>query len=90
MILLEHHKIEIAFDGNYSESVFAEPILLTNTEVISATGLMVPEVIGDYIYIMASADSKTYLHRTDISIDVNVSELEEDEDKKATFIGIKE
>ena len=84
------YKIEIAFDGDYSESVFAEPILLTNTEVASATGMLVPEVIGDYIYIMASADSKTYLHRTDITIDVNVSELEEDDDKSATFIGIKE
>ncbi len=84
------YKIEIAFDGNYSDSVFAEPILLTNTEAVSASGLIIPEVIGDYIYIMASADSKTYLHRTDITIDVNVSELEEDDDKKAKFIGIKE
>lgn len=84
------YKIEIAFDGNYSDSVFAEPILLTNTEANSASGLIIPEVIGDYIYIMASADSKTYLHRTNVTIDVNVSELEEDDDKKATFIGIKE
>lgn len=84
------YKIEIAFDGNYSESVFAEPILLTNSEVISATGMIIPEVIGDYIYVMSAVDSKTYLHRTDITIDVNVSELEEDDDKKATFIGIKE
>lgn len=84
------YKIEIAFDGDYSESVFAEPILLTNSEVSSATGLIVPEVIGDYIYVMSSADSKTYLHRTDITIEVNASELEKDDDKKATFIGIKE
>lgn len=84
------YKIEIAFDGDYSESVFAEPILLTNSEVSSATGLIVPEVIGDYIYVMSSLDSKTYLHRTDITIEVNASELEEDDDKKATFIGIKE
>ena len=84
------YKIEIAFDGKYSDSVFAEPILLTNSEAVSATGMLVPEVIGDYIYIMSTADSKTYLHRTNIAIDVNVSELEKDDDKKATFIGIKE
>lgn len=84
------YKIEIAFDGNYSDSVFAEPILLTNTEVTSASGLIIPEVIGDYVYVMASVDSKTYMHRTKVTIDVNASELEKDEDKKATFIGIKE
>lgn len=84
------YKIEIAYDGKYSDSVFAEPILLSNTEVTSASGLIIPEIIGDYIYVMASADSNTYLHRTKVTIDVNVSELEEDDDKTATFIGIKE
>ena len=85
------YKIEIALDGNYSDSSFAEPILLTNTEVTSATGLLVPEVIGDYVYIFATdTDKNTYLYRTDVTIDVNVSELEEDDDKKAKFIGIKE
>ena len=85
------YKIEIALDGKYSESVFAEPIKLTETEVISASGLLVPEVIGDYIYIFANNDnSKAYIHRTDITIDVNASELEEKEDQKAKFIGIQE
>lgn len=85
------YKIEIALDGKYYESVFAEPILLTETEVISATGLLIPEVIDDYIYIFANnSNSKTYIHRTDITIKVNASELEEDDDKKAQFIGIQE
>lgn len=84
------YKIEIAMDGKYTDSVFAEPILLTNTEVVSATGLLVPEVIGDYIYIFSTSSDKTYLYRTKVTIDVNVTELEEDDDKKATFIGIRE
>lgn len=85
------YKIEIALDGKYSDSVFAEPIQLTTTEVTSATGLLVPEVVDDYVYIFALDSNKsTYLHRTDVTIDVNVSELEEDDDKKAKFVGIKD
>ena len=85
------YKIEIAYDGKYVETAGAEPILLTNTEVVSATGLLVPEVVGDYIYVYSTdTDKNTYLYRTDVTIDVNVSELEKDDDKKATFIGIKE
>lgn len=85
------YKIEIALDGKYTDSVFAEPIQLTNTEPTSATGLLVPEVIDNYIYIFAVDTNKsTYLYRTDVTIKVNASELEEDDDKTASFVGIKD
>ena len=85
------YKIEIALDGNYSDSVFAEPIQLTNTEVTSATGLLVPEVVDNYVYIFALDSNKsTYLHRTDVTINVNASELKKDDEKKAQFVGIKD
>ena len=83
------YKIEISCDGEYT--VFAEPIQLTKTEVVSATGLLVPEVVGTYVYVYAQNDDKnTYLYRTDLTIKVNASELEDEDAQKATFIGIKE
>ncbi len=83
------YKIEISRDGVYA--IYAEPIQLTNTEVTSATGLLIPEVIGDYLYIYAQdSDKNTYLHRTKVTINVNASELDEDDDKTAKIIAIKE
>ena len=58
---------------------------------MSATGLLVPEVVGNYVYVYAQNDDKnTYLYRTDLTIKVNASELEDEDAQKATFIGIKE
>ena len=82
------YKIEIAFDGKYTDSVFAEAIQLTTTAVTSAEGNLVPEVIGNYIYIYAANDAKnTYLYRVDITID-DLNDYETTDQKKATFIGI--
>lgn len=82
------YKIEIAYDGNYSDSVFADAIQLTSTAVASASGNLVPEVIGDYLYIFAeNSDKNKYLYRVDITID-DLSDYEKDDDKKAKFIGV--
>lgn len=85
------YKIEVARDGKYEDSIYSEPIKLTNTSVQSAKGVLVPEVIGKYLYILSEdSDKNIYLYRTDVTIDVNASELEKTEDKTATFIGVKE
>ncbi len=79
------YKLEIAreVDGEMVYSKHTEPIKLSTSEVSSASGLIVAEVIGEKLYIMATADDNTYLHEIDLTVD-------EDSTKKATMIGVKE
>ena len=69
---------------------FAQPIKLTDTEVVDPTGILIPEVVGNYIYIFAEeldeddkGTDKFYLYRADITIDNDSTEY-------ATLVGIKE
>ena len=79
------YKLEIAreVDGKMVYSKHTEPVKLSTSEVSSASGLIVAEVIGEKLYIMATVDSETYLHEIDLTVD-------EDSTKKATMIGVKE
>lgn len=82
------YKIEIAFDGNYEDSAYASGVIqITSTVVNSATGCLMPEVIGNNLYIFAkNSDDNPYLYKVDVTKDIK--EIEKDEDKKATFVGV--
>lgn len=82
------YKIEIEREGVLTN--FAQPIKLTDTEVVDPTGILIPEVVGNYIYIFAEeldeddkGTDKFYLYRADITIDNDSTEY-------ATLVGIKE
>ena len=81
------YKIEIARENSSGDMVlskYTEPVKLTTTTVQSSSGLIVPEVIGNYLFIYAQDDSKNvYMFKADISI-------KETSTKKATFVGVKE
>ncbi len=80
------YKLEIAreVNGEMVYSKHTEPIKLSTTEVISATGLITAEVVGTNLYIIAAVDGNNYMHTIDLTID------EEATIKKATMIGVKE
>ena len=80
------YKLEIAreVDGEMVYSKYTEPVKLSTTEVISASGLITAEVIGTNLYIMAAVDGSNYMHVIDLTIDENETL------SKATMIGVKE
>jgi len=82
------YKIEVLRNGVVSE--YAQPIKLSSTDVEAATGLLVGEVVGNNVYIMAKRldDNKKvtdfiYLHKIDIT-------ATDDCEDKAELIGIIE
>lgn len=81
------YKIEIARENASGEMVltkFTQPIKLTTSDVQAPEGLLVPEVVGNQLFVLAAGDDKNvYMHIVDISIT-------EDSADKATMIGVKE
>ena len=81
------YKIEIMRAGEISK--FNDPVKLSKSSVSAPSGYLVPETIGNYLYIFAKEvkDSKEtdniYLSRIDLTI-------ENDSDEYATFIGVVE
>ena len=81
------YKLEIARENSSGEMVqsrHSQPIKLTITDINSSSGMLVPEVIGNYLFIYATNkdDSKIYMYQADVTITENA-------EKSATFIGIK-
>lgn len=81
------YKIEIARENAEGDMVltkYPQPIKLTTSDVQAPEGLLVPEVIGNQLFVLAADDNKNvYMHVVDISIT-------EDSEDKATLIGVKE
>ena len=81
------YKIEIAREDASGKMVltkFTQPIKLTTSDVQAPDGLLVPEVVGDQLFVLAADDNKNvYMHVVDISIT-------EDSGDKATIIGVQE
>lgn len=69
------YKIEIAeynSDGSMKVSGYSEKIKLSTTTVNKANGLIIPEIVGDYLFIMASDENKNeYLVKVDLTITEN-------------------
>ncbi len=81
------YKLEIMRDGKVSKN---DPIQLSTTEFIAPSNLLVPEVVGNYLYAFAKElgsdgkeTDKVYLYRMDITIS-------NDSKDKATLVGMKE
>lgn len=89
------YRLEIEREGAIVE--YAEPVKLSTTTVVVPDSLLMPEVIGNYLYIFGNEvdedDKETgnvYLYRVDITID-STKDLEDFENEgKATFVGIEE
>lgn len=81
------YKLEVARENSQGKLELVkhtQPIKLSATKVESSNGLLIPEVIGNYLFVMAQDDNKiVYMHK----IDMSVKETSTD---KATFIGIAE
>lgn len=82
------YKIELA-RGETADTMelaeYSQAIKLTVTSVNMSSGLLVPEVIGNFLFIYAADDDKNvYLYKTDITIKVT------DTVKKADQVSIKE
>ena len=82
------YKIEVLRNGQPSR--YTNKVKLSTSSVSAPSNLLVPEVIGDYIYIFAkSVDDNNndtnfiYLYRAKITIEDNST-------KKAEFVGIKD
>lgn len=82
------YKLEIERNGVLTN--FAQPILLTETDVSAPSGYLVPEVVGNYLYIFAEqldeddeGTDKIYLYRVDITIDNDSSDV-------ATIVAVEE
>lgn len=82
------YKIEIMRNGVISK--LSEPIKLSTSKVVEPSNYLIPEAIGNYLYIFANeegSDGKetgnVYLYRVDLSID-------DDSKEKATMVGMKE
>ncbi len=85
------YKIEIGRydeDGNFSYTYLEQPILLSLSEVNDPSNYLVPEVIGNYLYVFATEvddddSDDVYLYRVDLTIT-------EDSEEEATIVGVKE
>lgn len=82
------YKMEVMRNGEASE--YAQPIKLSSTDVEVSSGLIIGEVVGNNLYVMAKRlgdDKKTtdfiYLHKIDITVT-------DDSEDKAELIGIIE
>ena len=83
------YKLEVMRNGYVSTE--AEQIKLSKSNVSAPSGKLVPEVVGNYLYIFAkevddknAETSNIYLHR------VNIVETTEDSTDYATIVAIKE
>lgn len=82
------YKIEIMRDGVVS--TYVDPVKLSKSTISAPSGVLLPESIGNYLYVFAKelgADNKEtdniYLHRVDLTIEENSSSY-------ATIVAIKE
>ena len=74
-----------------------EPKKLSTTNISTDNGLIVPKIVGNYVYVFATSDSKTMMYRMNIwtpkelNDRLDPSEQETDESKleveKATLVG---
>ena len=68
------YKIEIARavdinDGELVLSEYTQPIKLSSTSVNPSDGLLIPEVIGNFMFVYAAdSDKNVYLNKIDVSI----------------------
>ena len=69
------YKIEIAEfedDETLNVSGYSERIKISTTTNAANDGLIVPEIIGDYLFIMSTdSDKKTYMYKMDLTITEN-------------------
>ena len=81
------YKIEIAREnasGEMELTKYSQPQKLTTTKVEAPTGLLVPEVIGNNLFVLANDETqKIYMHVIDLTLDAEDIEA-------ATKIGITE
>lgn len=79
------YKLEIArenAEGEMVRTTYAQPIKLSTSSVQASSGVLVAEVIGNYLYAHAQdSDKNIYLHQIDLTIT-------DDSTKKATKIAV--
>ncbi len=82
------YKLEIMRNGEVSRA--NDPVQLSTTDFVGPSNLLVPEVVGNYLYAFAKElgsdgkeTDKVYLYRMDITIS-------NDSKDKATLVGMKE
>ena len=88
------YRLEIERENNIVE--YAQPVKLTTTKVVIPDSILMPEVIGNYLYIFGNElnekdkeTGKIYMFRVDITIDEN-KDLEDLENKGvAEMIAVK-
>ena len=82
------YKIEIARENASGEMVlsnYSQPHKLTTTKVEDPTGLLVPEVIGNRLFVLAkdAVSQQVYMHIVDMT-------LEPEDIEAATMVGVAE
>jgi len=81
------YKIEIAREDEHGEmklSKYTQPITLSTSDVEAPTGLLMPEVIGNNLFVLAKdKDKNIHMHVIDISVTENSTE-------NATMVGVAE
>ena len=79
------YKLEISrenAEGEMVRTTYAQPIKLSTSSVQASSGVLVAEVIGNYLYAHAQdSDKNIYLHQIDLTIT-------DDSTKKATKIAV--
>lgn len=89
------YKLEIMREndeGKMQLSVNAKPVKLSSTKVQDASGMLIPEIVGNYMYAFVNeldgSNKETgniYLYRMDLTISKDATSND-----KAEFVGIKE
>ena len=72
------YKIKIADYTSDSDvldvSGYSEKIKMSTTTVSATTGLLAPEIVGDYLFIMAAdSDKNSYLYKVDLTLTENAT-----------------
>ena len=66
------YKLEISRANDSGEMVlssYSQPIKLTTTKVSASSGLLVPEVVGNYMFVYAADDNNNvYMYKVDITV----------------------
>jgi hypothetical protein len=84
MYKVEIAEVKDAATGTLEISHWTNPIQLASTKMAATTGLLVPEVIGEYLFMMAEdKDKNVYMYKLDLS-------KEESNSKEATKFWLEE